>query len=81
MPTFHPDLAVARFIPKYSMSPRMVRLMRRPAPRTTESPDGVRVRSVDVPGNGAAGASVRLYEPIHRGLLRRRCCGSTAADS
>ena len=66
MPTFHPDLAVARFIPKFSMSPRMVRLMRRPAPPTAVEPRGVRIRDVDVPGNGASGASMRLYEPVDR---------------
>jgi len=63
VPTFHPDLAAARFIPNLSVTPRVLRFMRtsRPAPAP---PEDVRIEEVVVPGaDGAPPTSARVYRP------------------
>jgi acetyl esterase/lipase len=63
VPTFHPDLAAARFIPNLSVTPRVLRFMRtsRPAPAP---PEDVRIEEVVVPGvEGAPPTSARVYRP------------------
>ena len=64
MPTFHPDLAAARFIPPFTLSPRLLRLMRRGAARRPDVPDDIRISDVEIPGEPAT--SVRVYEPVGR---------------
>ncbi|MEJ3404603.1 alpha/beta hydrolase [Rathayibacter sp. YIM 133350] len=64
MPTFHPDVAIARFIPQFSMGPRITRLMRRGRPRQQPAPEDIEIEDVRVPGApGAPDVSLRLYRP------------------
>ena len=69
MTTFHPDLhPTARFIPRFSFSPRLVRFINalarvRGVPTPPQLPD-VGIEDVFVPGTGqAAPIRVRLYRP------------------
>jgi acetyl esterase/lipase len=64
MSSFHPDLALARFIPKMSYGPLTSRVMRSLRPRPTAPEPGVTVREVFVPGpEGAAPVSLRVFQP------------------
>ena len=64
MPTFHPDLAIGRFIPQFSFGPRIVQLMSRATIRVPAAPDDIEIRDVAVPASGEHPAvSVRLYQP------------------
>ncbi|MFI6094984.1 alpha/beta hydrolase fold domain-containing protein [Lentzea sp. NPDC051213] len=64
MSSFHPDLAIARFIPKISVGPRTARVMRRLTPRPTAPEPGVTVRELFVPGpQGAPPVSLRVFQP------------------
>ncbi|QAY72541.1 alpha/beta hydrolase [Agromyces protaetiae] len=63
---FHPDLRAARFVPNYTMGPRMTRLMRA-TPPTGTAPDDVRIEEVVVPGPaGAPDIRLRVYDPVGR---------------
>src|SRR5450631_3992121 len=69
MTTFHPDLkSSARFIPRFSFSPRLVRVINflsrmRGVPRPPQ-PEGVGIEDVLLPGaDGAAALRVRVYRP------------------
>jgi acetyl esterase/lipase len=71
MTIFHPDLqSSARFIPRFSWSARLVRLINfvsrlRGVPRPPQ-PEGVGVEDVLLPGGpGAAALRVRVYRPTH----------------
>ncbi len=50
MTAFHPDLRAARYIPRYTMGPRLTRLMRSGELRLPPVPDDVIVEDVTVPG-------------------------------
>ncbi|WP_350348299.1 alpha/beta hydrolase [Agromyces sp. G08B096] len=66
MSRFHPDLAVARFIPKLSVSRAVLPLMRRERPRLPEPAD-VRIQNLTVPGaHGGADVDLRIYDPRGR---------------
>ncbi|MET1073683.1 MAG: alpha/beta hydrolase, partial [Umezawaea sp.] len=58
MSAFHPELALARFIPKFSMGPRVARLAQRRKVRTPSTPDDMLIEDVTAPG-----VSVRVYRP------------------
>ncbi|PRY44479.1 acetyl esterase/lipase [Umezawaea tangerina] len=58
MSAFHPELALARFLPKFSMGPRATRLAQRVKPRTPATPDDMLIEDVVAPG-----VSVRVYRP------------------
>ena len=71
MTSFHPDLqGSARFIPRFSFSPRLVRVINflgrlRGVPRAPQ-PEGVAVEDVWLPAAaGAAALRVRVYRPKH----------------
>ena len=67
MTAFHPDLRAARYIPRYTMGPRLTRLMRSGELRLPPVPDDILVEDVTVPGpEGAPSVSLRIYRP--RGL-------------
>jgi acetyl esterase/lipase len=62
MSVFHPDLAVARFIPKASFGPRITQFIRARAPRgLTESP-GLTISTLTVPGP-AGDVELRIFQP------------------
>ncbi|MBB5773971.1 alpha/beta hydrolase [Nonomuraea jabiensis] len=64
MNTFHPDLALARFIPRISTGPRSARIMRRIRPRPAHPGPDVTVRELVVPGPaGAPPVSLRVFQP------------------
>ncbi|SDU86607.1 Acetyl esterase/lipase [Microlunatus sagamiharensis] len=64
MARFHPDLAVGRFIPPLSFTPRSTALLNRVAPRTPPIPEDLVVEDAQVPGPpGAPPVPVRLYRP------------------
>ncbi|WNV85923.1 alpha/beta hydrolase [Umezawaea sp. Da 62-37] len=58
MSAFHPELALARFIPKLSMGPRVARFAQRQKVRTPSTPDDMLIEDVTAPG-----VSVRVYRP------------------
>lgn len=64
MSAFHPDLAVAQFLPPFSYGPLTTRLARAlPAPRQ-EAPEDLLVDDVEVPGPARAGPVwLRVYRP------------------
>jgi acetyl esterase/lipase len=64
MSSIHPDLKVARFIPKFSYGPFLSRAMRSlKVPPADLGPD-VTVREVIVPGSqGAPPVSMRVFQP------------------
>jgi len=64
MTAFHPDLQAARYIPRYTMGPRLTRLMRSGELRLPPVPDDVIVEDVAVPGSdGEPQVSLRIYQP------------------
>lgn len=64
MSAFHPDLALARWIPRFSFGPRLTRLMQKAKPRVPDAPDDVVIEDVTVPGpDGAGPVSLRVYGP------------------
>lgn len=64
MNAFHPDLALARFIPQFSFGPRAARIMRRAKPRPADPGPDVTVRELVVPGPaGAPPVSLRVFQP------------------
>ena len=63
VPTFHPDLAAGRFIPRYSMGPRLTRLMRRGKPPLPPVPDDLVIREVVVPFDGCRARRVAAHLP------------------
>ncbi|WP_205649389.1 alpha/beta hydrolase [Agromyces sp. LHK192] len=66
MPPYHPDLAVARFIPKISFSRGSLRFLRRKLPTMPDVP-GMRIENVSIPGgDGAPPVRVRVYDPVDR---------------
>src|SRR5690349_1959799 len=67
MSVFHPDLQAGRYIPRFSVGPRLTRLMNRMPIKAGPVPDDVVVEDLDVPGPpGAPAVGVRVYRP--RGL-------------
>ena len=64
MTAFHPDLQAARYIPRYTMGPRLTRLMRSGELDCPPVPDDVIVEDVAVPGSdGEPQVSLRIYQP------------------
>ena len=64
MPTFHPDLAVGRFLPPVTHGPRLLKLLSRIPVRGVEIPDDILVEDVSVPGtDGAPDVFLRVYRP------------------
>ncbi|MDP1830280.1 MAG: alpha/beta hydrolase [Archangium sp.] len=66
MPTFHPDLRLARFFPNFSFGPRTASMVRKltGGMRAPTLPPGVTVEVVTVPGPpGAPDITLRLYRP------------------
>ncbi|MEL4319273.1 alpha/beta hydrolase [Leifsonia sp. YIM 134122] len=64
MSAFHPDLAIARYVPKFSFGPRLARLMQKAKPRVPDAPADVVIENVTVPGPAGAGpVSLRVYRP------------------
>lgn len=64
MVRFHPDLAVARFIPPVRFGPRSTRLLNRVPSRTGPAPQDVLVEDLLVPASGGDPAvPVRVYRP------------------
>jgi acetyl esterase/lipase len=64
MSAFHPDLARARFIPKFTISPRLARRMQRSAVPAPPVHDDLAIEDVLVDGPaGPASVRVRLYRP------------------
>jgi len=62
---FHPDLKAARYIPRYTMGPRLTRLMRSGELRLPPVPDDIVVEDVTAPGrDGASRVSLRIYRPL-----------------
>lgn len=62
MPRFHPDLALARWIPPTNIPARLVPLLQRVSGRLPVAPDDVEIRQVDVPGpDGAPPVPLRVY--------------------
>ncbi|MFC4943015.1 hypothetical protein [Pseudonocardia sp. GCM10023141] len=55
---FHPDLKIGRFIPKFTMGPRLTRLLGNIKIRTPPPPPDILIEDVV-----SAGASLRLYRP------------------
>ena len=65
MSAFHPDLKAARYIPRYTMGPRLTRLMRSGELRLPPVPDDIVVEDVTAPGrDGAPPVSLRIYRPL-----------------
>src|SRR5689334_17473372 len=65
MNSFHPDLAIARFIPNFSMGPVASRVMRSLKARPAKPGPDVTVREVVVPGPaGAPSVSLRVFQPV-----------------
>ena len=62
MPAFHPDLRRGRFIPRFSFSPRLVSLLNRSAPKSTEAPDDIDIEDMLVPGP-SGNVALRIYRP------------------
>lgn len=62
MPAFHPDLRRGRFIPRFSFSPRIVSLLNRSAPKSTEVPDDIDIEDMLVPGP-SGNVALRIYRP------------------
>ncbi|MWV59381.1 alpha/beta hydrolase [Rathayibacter sp. VKM Ac-2754] len=64
MAEFHPDLRDARFLPRFSFGPRIVRAINRlPAPRR-RAPEDLRIDDLRVPGpEGAPPVGIRIYRP------------------
>jgi len=58
MTTFHPDLALGRFIPSLSMSPRLLKLMGDAKPKVPPVPDDMTIEDVQ-----AGSVSLRVYRP------------------
>ena len=59
MPTFHPDLAMGRFIPKLSFGPRIARLLQNAKPRVPAAPHDMSIADV-----AAGSVSLRVYRPL-----------------
>lgn len=69
MAVFHPDLAAARFIPRFSFSPRLVRTMRGLSPRPAVAPPDVAIHELTVAGpDGAPGVGLRIFQPTGRAV-------------
>lgn len=61
---FHPDLAVARFIPRFSMGPLVARLSSLAKVKGPPATEDLLIEDLDVPGpDGAPAVPVRLYRP------------------
>jgi acetyl esterase/lipase len=64
MPEFHPDLKLARFIPRPMAGPRVARIVRRFKVRAARVPPDMLVDDVLVPGRGDGdSARMRIYQP------------------
>lgn len=64
MSAFHPDLAVARFIPKFTMGPLVARLSNRVKVKSPPAVEDLIVEDIDVTApDGAPPVPVRLYRP------------------
>lgn len=63
---FHPDLSVARFLPRFSLGPRVLRLVRMASVPAATVPAGLVVEDVDVAGPTGR-LRVRLYRPAEMG--------------
>lgn len=64
MSAFHPDLAVGRFIPRFSFGPRVVSVMSRVPQRTPPTPEDMLIDEITVPGApGGPDVSLRVYRP------------------
>ncbi|KQO95796.1 alpha/beta hydrolase [Leifsonia sp. Leaf264] len=64
MSAFHPDLALARYVPKFSFGPRLTRLMQKAKPRVPAAPDDVLIEDVTATGpDGVGEVSLRVYRP------------------
>jgi acetyl esterase/lipase len=64
MTQFHPDLAAARFIPRFSWGPRLVDLMSRAKPRPMDPGHDVVLDDIEFPGiDGNPAVAVRLFRP------------------
>ncbi|CAN5546121.1 alpha/beta hydrolase [soil metagenome] len=64
MNAFHPDLRVGRFIPRFSIGPRLTWLANRPSLPRGERPEDMLIEDVEVPGPAGAGpVPVRVYRP------------------
>lgn len=62
--TFHPDLALGRFLPPISIGPRLSELARRARPRPLDPPPGVTVEELVVPGPpDGPPVSLRVFRP------------------
>ncbi|MDN4639869.1 alpha/beta hydrolase [Agreia sp. PsM10] len=64
MSAFHPDLAIGRFIPRFSFGPRVVSVMSRVPQRTPTTPEDMLIDEITVPGApGGPAVSLRVYRP------------------
>ena len=73
MPSFHPDLRIARFIPPFFFGPRTTALVNRSRPRPRPGPEDLIVDDLIIPGPaGAPEIEMRVYRP-------RTAVGTTAA--
>jgi acetyl esterase/lipase len=64
MSAFHPDLTLARFLPKMSYGPLTSRIMRSLKPRPAAPGTDLTVQEIVVPGpKGAPSVSLRVFQP------------------
>ena len=64
MPRFHPDLAIARFIPPLSFGPTSTKLINRITPRAPQAPADLTIEPVTAPGpEESPRVPIRVYRP------------------
>ncbi len=64
MSALHPDLALARLIPRFTLPAPLVAMAARREPRRSEAPEDLLVHDVRVPVDGGASAvDMRVYRP------------------
>ncbi|RII95669.1 alpha/beta hydrolase, partial [Clavibacter michiganensis] len=64
MSAFHPDLASARFIPRFTLPLPLATLLARVPPKRRPAPEDLIVDDVRVPGpEGAPAVELRVYRP------------------
>jgi acetyl esterase/lipase len=64
MTDFHPDLAMARLIPRFSFGPHLVSLLNRIHPSPPDAPIDMLIQDVTVPGPAnAPDVTLRIYRP------------------
>lgn len=64
MSAFHPDLAVGRFIPKFSFGPRLLSVLTRVPQRIPATPEDMLIDEITVPGApDGPPVSLRVYRP------------------